>query len=234
MNYQFSQTKFNDTFNVKLDKAADSLRLTHTQDICFKLFPYKANAKVPIITELDEVVSAFFRKALDLETEPIQYELLCDNIIADMDIEEKDVDLLREMIQLLFFDGNEFVAKNLGLYPYQTRTNNKSAERLAIFLLNVLGLDEGDRVIVEQTIKEYPYNVVEKMLIDAAKSTKHNLCEKTKAYFPIILDVQKKFKEDFHFMLEVGMTSIEDFSNLLSVYYFYYMSQACVTLDLEM
>lgn len=29
MNYQFSQTKFNDTFNVKLDKAADSLRLTH-------------------------------------------------------------------------------------------------------------------------------------------------------------------------------------------------------------
>lgn len=42
MNYQFSQTKFNDTFNVKLDKAADSLRLTHTQDICFKLFPYKA------------------------------------------------------------------------------------------------------------------------------------------------------------------------------------------------
>lgn len=97
--------------------------------------------------------------------------------------------------------------------------------------MNVLGLDEGDRVIVEQTIKEYPYNVVEKMLIDAAKSTKHNLCEKTKAYFPIILDVQKKFKEDFHFMLEVGMTSIEDFSNLLSVYYFYYMSQACVTLD---
>ena len=233
MDYQFSQTKFNDTFNVKMDKAADSLRLTHTQDICFKLFPYKASGKAqaPIITELDEVVSAFFRKALDLETEPIQYELLCDNIIADMDIEEKDVDLLREMIQLLFFDGNEFVAKNLGLYPYQTRTNNKSAERLAIFLLNVLGLDEGDRVIVEQTIKEYPYNVVEKMLIDAAKSTKHNLCEKTKAYFPIILDVQKKFKEDFHFMLEVGMTSIEDFSNLLSVYYFYYMSQACVTLD---
>lgn len=78
-----------------------------------------------------------------------------------MDIEEKDVDLLREMIQLLFFDGNEFVAKNLGLYPYQTRTNNKSAERLAIFLLNVLGLDEGDRVIVEQTIKEYPYNEME-------------------------------------------------------------------------
>lgn len=46
MNYQFSQTKFNDTFNVKLDKAADSLRLTHTQDICFKLFPYKATFRI--------------------------------------------------------------------------------------------------------------------------------------------------------------------------------------------
>lgn len=36
MEYQFDYATFCKTFNVKDDKAIDSLRLTHTQDICFK------------------------------------------------------------------------------------------------------------------------------------------------------------------------------------------------------
>jgi len=69
MKYQFDYDKFCKTFNVKSDKAIDSLRLTHTQDICFHLFPYKASGKkqAPVITELDEIVSGFFRKALGLK-----------------------------------------------------------------------------------------------------------------------------------------------------------------------
>ena len=67
MEYQFDYATFCKTFNVKDDKAIDSLRLTHTQDINFKLFPYKASGKTqaPIITELEEVVSDFFRKSLN-------------------------------------------------------------------------------------------------------------------------------------------------------------------------
>lgn len=45
MDYRFDYDRFRETFNVKDDKSADSLRLTHTQDICFKLFPYKASGK---------------------------------------------------------------------------------------------------------------------------------------------------------------------------------------------
>ena len=37
MEYQFDYATFCKTFNVKDDKAIDSLRLTHTQDINFKL-----------------------------------------------------------------------------------------------------------------------------------------------------------------------------------------------------
>ena len=59
MEYQFDYAKFCKTFNVNDDKAIDSLRLTHTQDINFKLFPYKASGKAqaPIITELEVVVT---------------------------------------------------------------------------------------------------------------------------------------------------------------------------------
>ena len=48
MEYQFDYATFCKTFNVKDDKAIDSLRLTHTQDINFKLFPYKASGSTNI------------------------------------------------------------------------------------------------------------------------------------------------------------------------------------------
>lgn len=166
MEYQFDYATFCKTFNVKDDKAIDSLRLTHTQDINFKLFPYKASGKTqaPIITELEEVVSDFFRKSLKLESEPVQYESLCDNIITEMDIEDEDIEIFKEMIHSLFFEGDNFVAKNLGLYPYQTKVNNKSVDRLAGFLIDVLGLNGNDCNIIEQAMKNYPYNVVEKLV----------------------------------------------------------------------
>lgn len=233
MEYQFDYATFCKTFNVKDDKAIDSLRLTHTQDINFKLFPYKASGKsqAPIITELEEVVSDFFRKSLNLETEPVKYESLCDAIIAEMDIVDEDIEIFKEMIRSLFFEGEDFVAKNLGLYPYQTKVNNKSANRLAGFLLDIFGLNENDCNIIEKAMKKYPYNVVEKVVVDAIHSSKAVTNSNNKSYFPIILDVQEKFKIDFYFMLNTGMTSLDDLSNLLAVYYFYYMSQACVTLD---
>ena len=80
-------------------------------------------------------------------------------------------------------------------------------------------------------MKNHPYNVVEKVVVDAIQASKTGTAGNSKSYFPIILDVQEKFKKDFHFMLNTGMTSLDDLSNLLAVYYFYYMSQACVTLD---
>ena len=233
MEYQFDYATFCKTFNVKDDKAIDSLRLTHTQDINFKLFPYKASGKAqaPIITDLEEVVSDFFRKSLNLETKPVEYKSLCDAIIAEMDIADEDIEIFKEMIHALFFEGDDFVAKNLGLYPYQTKVNNKSADRLAGFLLDVLGLNGNDCNIIEEAMKKHPYNVVEKVVVDAIQASKTGTARNYKSYFPVILDVQEKFKKDFHFMLNTGMTSLDDLSNLLAIYYFYYMSQACIALD---
>ena len=148
-----------------------------------------------------------------------------------MDIVDEDIEIFKEMIRSLFFEGEDFVAKNLGLYPYQTKVNNKSANRLAGFLLDIFGLNENDCNIIEKAMKKYPYNVVEKVVVDAIHSSKAVTNSNNKSYFPIILDVQEKFKIDFYFMLNTGMTSLDDLSNLLAVYYFYYMSQACVTLD---
>ncbi len=55
--------------------------------------------------------------------------------------------------------------------------------------------------------------------------------KKKQAYFIVKDDIQELFKADFSYMLESGMTSLEDLSNLFAVYYFYYISQTSVILD---
>ena len=80
MDYSFDENMFISTFNAKSDgsKSLDSMRLTHKPDNAFKLFPYKASGKsqAPIVTELADVVSGFFREALNKKTEVITYDNL--------------------------------------------------------------------------------------------------------------------------------------------------------------
>ena len=68
MDYKFSKEKFIESFNAKdtQSRSVDSMRLTHRADKQFKLFPYKASGKeqAPIVTELEDVVSGFFREGL--------------------------------------------------------------------------------------------------------------------------------------------------------------------------
>lgn len=235
MDYIFDEKKFNESFNVKSieEKPADSLRLSHIPDNSFKLYPYKASGKTqaPIVTELGECVSGFFRRALDIESVAVDYDTLCDLLLNNLEIESSDIELFKEMIKDLFFDGDDFVATNLGLYPYQTKNSNKSVERLAFFLFCVFGIDQRDRDVIKKSIDRYPYNVLERMVMEAINFTASGKGEAEKNYYSVVIDVQKKFKKDFHFMLQTDMMSIEDFSNLLSLYYFYYVSQTSIALD---
>ena len=79
MGYRFSVEKFKENFNAKdiTDKSIDSVRITHRPDGNFQVFPYKATGKAqaPIVTELETVVSGFFREVLKKKTEPIAFLL---------------------------------------------------------------------------------------------------------------------------------------------------------------
>lgn len=235
MGYSFSEEKFITSFNAKSteEKSADSMRLTHKPDGAFKLFPYKASGKTqaPIVMNLEDIVSAFFREIQGKKTDPVNFDSLCEAILEEVEIEDEDLDFFKDMLQSLFFVGNDFVANNLGLYPYQTVSNNKSAENLAHFLYSVLGLSEEDHNAVEIAKSQYHFNVLEDMVIQTMENKKISESDDKEPYFCVKSDIQKKFRDDFHFMLNSGMTSLEDFSNLFSVYYFYYVSQACITLD---
>lgn len=233
MDYIFNEEKFKKNFNVNEKKSLDSLRLSHVPDHEFKLFPYKASGKTqsPIVIDLEETVSDFFRMVLGSDVRTINYEELCKTLISELEIDSEDIELFKDIIQSMFFNGESFVAKSLGLYPYQTQSGNKSIERLALFLFSVLGINREDCQKIKVAINNYPYNVLEKMIVEVAENVKEREIRSIEPYFPIIIDVQKKFRDDFYFMLEFGMTSLDDFSNLLAIYYFYYVSQTCIALD---
>ena len=235
MEYIFSADKFISSFNAKdtTDKSVDACRLKHKPDNQFKLFPYKASGKAqaPIVIDLEDVVSVFFRKALNKKTEPIDIENLCKAVLENVEIDENDIEYFKEILQSIFFHEEHFVADSIGLYPYQTVANNKSSENLAYFLFSVLEMDETDCQKIESLKGDDKINVLEEMVIKAIESNKVSEAEKTTPYFAVKRDVQRKFKTDFYYMLQSGMTSLENLANLLSIYYFYYVSQTCIILD---
>ena len=235
MVYRFDDEKFIESFNAKTDesKSIDSIRLTHKPDTQFKLFPYKASGKTqaPIVYELEDVVSGFFREATNKKTESIVFDELCNDLMDEVDVEEDDLDYFKDMVQSIFFKGEDFIADNLGLYPYQTSTNNKSADNLAHFIYSVMDINEEDCKKIEAAKEQYQFNVLEDMVIKTIDNKKVTEAEDKQDYFKVKTDIQELFKSDFAFMLESGMTSLEDLANLFSVYYFYYVSQTCIILD---
>lgn len=239
MKYYFDEDIFRKNFNAKEpsgesgSKSVDSYRLNHAPDNCFKLYPYKATTKnaSPIVYDLSETISSFFRTALGRKPEKLSFENLCEKIKPEIDIEEDDWEFFQDILYSMFFKEDCFRAKNIGMYSYQIDSDNKSAEKLAYFLHNVLGLDNSDREYIKKAEQEYPFNVVEKMLVDTIKINETEDEEYSNRYYTVVRCIQNNFKDDFKFMLSSEMTSIEDISNLLSIYYFYYVSQVCLTLD---
>jgi DNA phosphorothioation-dependent restriction protein DptG len=235
MAYFFEVETFKESFNAKTgeSKSIDSMRLIHKADNHFKLFPYKASGKIqaPIVTDLEDVVSGFFRFMLNKKTETIKVDELCDALLEEVDVEEDEIDYFKDLVQSMFFKGEDFVANNIGLYPYQTRTNNKSADNLARFLYSVLGINKQDCEKIERLKAGYRFNVLENMVINTIEARKVSEAEENVPYFWIKDDIQKLFRDDFYFMLETGMTSLDDFANLFAVYYFFYVSQTCIVLD---
>lgn len=233
IDYSFDEELFKKNFNVKDDKPENTYRLNHTTDKCFKLFPYKATPKTasPIVSNMGECISEFFRNVLEITSEPVEYNQLCEKLKENIDIEDDDVEMFNDIISSLFFKNGDFYAYNIGLYPYQTIVDNKSSERIAEFLYCVLGLNNTDKENIKAAVEKYSFNVLERMVVDSIDTQNNEPKLKPEKYYPIINSIQEQFKADFAFMLSSSMTSVEDLANILSFYYFYYVSQTCLTLD---
>ncbi len=237
--YCFDEAKFRTNFkaNEYNGNSADKLRLTHVTDKRFKLYPYKATSEdsSPIVRDIADVVGDFFRKTLNLSVTSLSYNDLCEKLLEKVDIDDADdVEMFRDIIISLFFKEGKIQANNIGLYAYQINVDKKrakSAERIAEFLFCVFGLDEQDKVCIQKAEDRFPFNVLERLIVDSIETKEGGVITEADRYFKVKRSIEAQFKKDFRFMLSIGMTSIDDFSNLLAFYYFYYVSQCSLTLD---
>ena len=235
MIYAISENVFKKNFNWKSveEKGLDSLRITHAQDQRFKLFPYKATGEkaAPAILDTKEIIAEFVKSVLNVKTSKVDFSELWKEVLENVDIDPRDEKNLQHIIKSQFYYDGEFFADNIGLYAYQGTAPNKSIPRLAEFLSDVLSVDENDSDAILKAMDDYPYNALEYLVISCLKKVVTSKDKSNYKYYKIFDDSSKKFKKDFHFMLSNGMTSPEDIADLLSLYYFYYTSQTCVSLD---
>lgn len=234
MDYIFDETIFKETFHFQeIDtKSQDLSRLRHTTNKKFKLFPYHShgNAKDAVL-DLEEIISEFFKLALGIETNEIAFDDLLQRIKKKLVIDPEDEPFFEKTLNRMFFKDDRFRADNIGLYAYQSQPENKNAQELAFFMFCVLEMDSNDCDLIKEAAKLYPYHVMEQIVVDTAAFIPQKRNSIEKKYFAIIKGIQKKFKNDFQYMLTNGMTALEDLTNLLDLYYFYYITQASVALD---
>lgn len=69
------------------------------------------------------------------------------------------------------------------------------------------------------------------MIYDTEKKESKIILKKDSPFFALVNNVSENFNKDLKFMLEQGITGLEDLNSLLSLYFFHYLSQACFVLD---
>ena len=95
----------------------------------------------------------------------------CDIIVLAGDIVEKF--LVRPYIQseVKYFLDTIMSNFNYGFIIWGNHDlDNKSADRIADFLYCVLGLDDQDKENIKTAEKDYPFNVLEKMVVDSIET----------------------------------------------------------------
>lgn len=229
MEFNFDEEKFKTTFRVNEKKEESERRLKHVEDMGFKLYPNKANTKVKPVKDMKEVIGGFFRYAMNVGEKQIEYNSLCQAIFDFLSVEDKDKDVVEDVVSGIFFRSGKFTTTNVGLYPYQA-SENKEADELAFFLYSVLGEKGRIRDIIENgNIKEF--NVLENIVNDYIKDIPDNSSFEEDSYIPIYTGMRDLFLKDLEFMLSSDMNSEEDLANLFSLYYFQYYVQTALILD---
>ncbi len=231
MNYRFSEDAFKETFNWKSteERSVDTCRITHHQNIRFKLFPYTANGKTPIVTDMKEVIGDFIKTAIGVKTPDTDFQKLMSNVKDATGVDEEKY--LAQIIRALFYHDDKFVADNIGLYAYKGASENSSVEKLAQYLNDVFSIGVDDKQTIKEAMQKYPYNALEKLMTDCLGSIPVDDEEEKSPYFTVFEDAGQRFKKDLRFMLVNGMSTPEDLSDLLALYYLYYTSQTCISLD---
>lgn len=233
MNYIFNEATFRSVFQVNSnsDEITNKLCLTHKPDNEFKLFPYNATSpkNAPIIFDLSEIIGELFKEIYNEEKGEITLELLLELVCEKLEVEDKNKDVLKTIIDTLYFKETLFAGNSLKMYSFQNTKTDSSAQKLSRFLFSILDFTKEDCERIKEIDENNNY--LDLVIIEALNKIESKPYNDQEKYFVVRRDIQNQFKKDLDFMLNNGMTSEEDLADLLSLYYLFYMAETCQTLN---
>lgn len=201
----------------------------HKTNNVFKLFPYTGSTSDKGLDNFDSILGAFIRAVFDLqEIKNIEFEEVVVATLKKIEINpEEDKHALHNIIKSFYFTDNGFLkCDSLQTYIYSKNTNNEN--KVSAYIASVLC----DKEVISNSInqsRDRNSNLLDKIIVESLPRLNKN--EKTVNYYNMIDDIKILFTEDLCFLIEKGSFNSNEIIELVSYYYFYYVSQAILKLD---
>ena len=204
----------------------------HKTNNIFKLFPYTASTSDKGLSSFDSIIGSFVRAIFDLKDPlDVDYEKIINatyNYVSITSKEEKNA--FGDIVRRVYFDEKGFLnANSLQTFEYSKNSNNEN--KISSFLVSVFCEQETIANVINEC-KKINSNLLDKLIIDALPSLPKNT-DKIE-YYNINKNIKSLFTEDICFLLKRGAFIQSEITDLLSYYYFHYISQTILCLDKQL
>lgn len=226
MGYQLSLEQFQNS------KMFDSKgKLYHKSGNRFKLFPFVTQPNSAPVTELGSLIGSFLCRVEEKKPKDITAAELVDKLKEDTEIQAGQEDLFFETIRQLFFTADGTLRPmNLPMIEQMTCTET-SENRIAEYLVDVLGSTETLKKSLDLAKNKNSSNVLEAFVLSKLEfEDEANTCEGVN-YFRVVESLKSCFEEDFAYILEDSKRLREYLVSLLELYFFSYTAQTSLQLS---
>jgi DNA phosphorothioation-dependent restriction protein DptG len=228
MKAELNWASFEDEFSVSTDENK-KVKITHSSGSSKKsrirLLPYAASKNT--IEDFKGIIGNFSRLISDKKYEEFNKDAFMKRINDTVESTKKHQ--LEKIINEMFFDeNNHLVLSHPVFFNYLSKGGSNEA-KAASFLVSVLSTER----VREAVLKVYetkPDNVLLALIYESLPTLKGQTDSK-EGYFCMFPEIKNMFEKDLLFLLEREELLINHFAQLVTYYYFYYVTQYVLTVD---
>jgi DNA phosphorothioation-dependent restriction protein DptG len=228
MKAEFNKASFEDEFSVSTDENK-KVKLIHSsgssKNSRIRLLPYSASKNS--VSDYSGIIGNFSRNVSGKKFEEFDKVAFL-NRISDT-VESTKKYQLEKIINEMFFDEHDqLVLSHPAFFNFLSK-GGTSEGKVASFLVSVLSTEEV-RAAVTNVYEKKPDNVLLALIYESLPKLKSQT-ESKETYFCMFPEIQKMFEKDLLFLLEREDLLIAHFSQLVTYYYFFYVTQYILAVD---
>jgi DNA phosphorothioation-dependent restriction protein DptG len=152
--------------------------------------------------------------------------------VNDLMIDSDNINRLKMIIQDLYFEEDNIINFNPKIYLYKEEGNLRIKD-MGNFIFNILFYNLENHIFEEEKYLD-DINVLEKLILNALESAFElkEINKKTNTKYKSLLPfVNEVFMEDIKFIMQDSKLFLENFLELIKLYYMFYCTQLVIKLD---